>query len=1189
MSFVHLHCHSEYSLLDGANRIDDLISRAVEFEQPALAITDHGNLHAAWEFQEKARAQGIKPIVGMEAYVAPGDRRARSRATPGDRSYYHLVLLARDRVGYQNLIKLSSLAYTEGFYGKPRVDRELLAKYNEGIIVSSACMAGEVARHLLEDRADAAQEAAEWYANVFKDRYYLEVQAHEAGEQKKLNKEIFKLARKLSLPVIATNDSHFLREEDHDAHDVLLCIGLKKDRLDDNRMKYDRGLYFKTAQEIREHFHDRPDVLTNTLKIADEAGFAFEKKYYLPSFPLPKGAKTENDLLVKLATAGAFERYAPGAKKLPANVQERLDFELGVITKTGYAGYLLIVADFIAAARAKGIPVGPGRGSAAGSLVAYALRITDVCPLKFDLLFERFLNPERVSMPDIDVDFCEERRGEVIDYVREKYGRDCVGQIITFGTLKSRAAIKDIGRVLGFTPAETDAIAKLIPNQPNFSLTVKEAITKVPEIRRLYEGDERHQKLFDFAISLEGLARHAGIHAAGIVIAPGPLDEYVPICTQDSKGGGSGSDERVVVTQYDMNALEHAGMLKMDFLGLTTLTIIHDALVTIKARGREVPNLETLPLDDEATYRALRAGRTAGVFQFESPLATDLIRSMRADRFDDLVASSALMRPGPLDAGMHKVYIRRKRGEEAVTYALPELEEILSSTYGVITYQEQVMRIAQRLAGISLAEADVLRKAVGKKDAELIRKEIGKFVAKAVAKGYDKYVIAELASQIETFGRYGFNKSHSVAYSVLSYHTAYLKTHFPAEFMAALLSACIGDTDAVVKYINEARDLGLEILPPDVNESGYKFTVLDDKRIRFGLGAVRNAGRTAIESILQARRLKIEVGGSTMTTDGSAAIVDLPSSNIHRFSSLYDFAERVDLRTCNKRVFEALLYAGAFDGLGGHRAQFAAALDGAIQHASLLQAEAQTGQGSLFGDSGPASDSAPDAMQPALPNIPPMSEHERLTKEKETIGFYISGHPLEPFRAECELLATGTVAALGTWTDQPSSLAVVVTAIKKQVSKKSGNEFARLTVEDFSGSGEVLVFPEAWAAIHDRVQADVPVLIKGGYSKRDQGVEAATFIVESITRLAELRTQGQLSVSLDLGEGVSLPTLVMSDIRAVIEAHPGSAPLEVCWNGADGSRAKLRSASLKLSPASAALLELRALLGPERVHLVRAS
>jgi DNA polymerase-3 subunit alpha len=1160
MSFVHLHCHSEYSLLDGANRIDDLIAKAQEFEQPALAITDHGNLHAAWEFQEKAKKAGVKPIIGMEAYVAPGDRTQRGRSTTGERSYYHLVLLARDIEGYRNLVKLSSLAYTEGFYGKPRVDREILAKYNKGIIVSSACMAGEIATHLLADRFDDAKKAAEWYADTFKDRYYLEVQAHDAGEQAKLNKEVFKLAKATGLPVVATNDSHFLRAEDHDSHDVLLCIGLKKDRLDADRMRYDNGLYFKSAPEILQRFQAHPEVLENTLRVADQVEVNFEKKYHLPAFPLPKGAKTENDYLVKLATAGAKERYGDPYSK---EVADRLEYELGVITKTGYAGYFLIVADFIKAARDLGIPVGPGRGSAAGSLVAYALRITDVCPLKFDLLFERFLNPERISMPDIDVDFCEERRGEVLDYVRNKYGRDCVGQIITFGTLKSRAAIKDVGRVLGFTPAETDAIAKLIPNQPNFSLTVAEAIEKVPDIKRLYEQDDRHRQLLDFAISLEGLSRHAGVHAAGVVIAPGPLDEYVPVCTQETKGSGNNAEERVVVTQFDMNALEKAGMLKMDFLGLTTLTILHHALENIKARGREVPNLETLPLDDEQTYRALRAGRTAGVFQFESAVATDMVRSMRADRFDDLVASNALIRPGPLDAGMHRVYCRRKKGEEAVSYALPELEEILAPTYGVITYQEQVMRIAQRLAGISLAEADTLRKAVGKKDAELIKKELGKFSEKAIAKGYPKDVISDLSAQIETFGRYGFNKSHSVAYSVLSYHTAYLKVHFPAEFMASLLSACIGDTDSVVKYINEARDLGLEILPPDVNESGYRFTVITDTKIRFGLGAIRNVGETAIESIIAGRSKK-------------------------PYTSLYDFAEGVDLRMCNKRVFEALLHSGAFDGLGGHRAQFAAAVDGAIQAASLEQTEKATGQGSLFGEAASGS-SAGSATRPSLPNVPPLSEHQRLTKEKEILGFYISGHPLEPFRAETELLATHTVASLGSWHDQPMSLAVVVTAIKRQISKKSGNEFARLTIEDFSGTGEVLVFPEAWAAIADRVVADVPVLLKGAYGRRDQNADNPTFIVESITRLAELRTTGQISVAIDLAADLSFTTGVLKDIRAVVEAHPGAAPLEVRWLGTDGQKARMRSASLTVSPASNALLELRALLGPERVQLVRSA
>ncbi|HET7456700.1 MAG TPA: DNA polymerase III subunit alpha [Gemmatimonadaceae bacterium] len=1165
MSFVHLHCHSEYSLLDGANRIDSLIARAQELEQPALAITDHGNMHAAWEFQEKARKAKIKPILGMEAYVAPGDRRARGRPSPGAKPYYHLVLLAQNQEGYRNLVKLTSLSYTEGFYVKPRIDRELLAKHSAGLIVSSACLAGEVAQHLMENRWDEAKAVAEWYADVFKDRYYLEVQGHDSEGQHALNQQIFKLGAELNLPVVATNDAHFLKRDDHDAHDVLLCIGLGKDRADADRMHYDRGLYFKHAGEMREKFPDRPDVLENTLKIADEAGFEFSKKYHVPSFPLPAGIATENELLVKLSEEGARARYGD---PLPPEVRQRLDYELDVITKTGYAGYFLIVYDFIKAARDRGIPVGPGRGSAAGSLVAYALRITDVCPLKFDLLFERFLNPERVSMPDVDVDFCFERRGEVIEYVRQKYGKESVGQIVTFGTMKSRAAVKDVGRTLGFTPAETDALAKLIPNAPNHSLTVKQAIEEIPEVSKLYEGDPRYRQLLDFASKLEGLSRHTGVHAAGVVIAPGPLDQFVPVCTQASKGAGAaaasanGDDEKVVVTQYDMNCLEKAGMLKMDFLGLTTLTVITDAIRTVKERtGKEI-DIENVPLDDEETYRVLRAGRTAGVFQFESALATDVLRSMRCDRFDDLVASNALLRPGPLDAGMHKVYIRRKRGEEPVSYQLPELEPILSNTYGVITYQEQVMRIAQTLAGISLAEADVLRKAVGKKDAELIRKELGKFIEKSIARGYDKRVIEDIAGQIETFGRYGFNKSHSVAYSVVSYHTAYLKTHYRADFMAALLSSQIGDTDYVVKYINEARELGLEVLPPDVNESGYKFTPLDDTRIRFGLGAVRNVGQGAIDSILRARA----EGGP--------------------FKSIFDLCERVDLRLCNKRVFEALIAAGALDGLGGHRAQYQAVLDSAISEASLKQEDAAIGQGSLFGGESDG-ESRKAAAQLSLPNIAPWSEGERLTREKEILGFYISGHPLEPFRTECELFATHTVAQLGAWTPEPMTLGVVPTAVKRQMSKRSGAEFARLTVEDFSGSSEVLVFPEAWSVLADRIKTDVPILLKGGYSKRDQGAENPTFIVEKVTPFAEVRTNGQVAVALELKAGASLTPEVMRDVRAVADAHPGTAPLELRWSDAKGGSARLRSRSVTLAASGAALGELRALLGDERVKLVK--
>ncbi|MDB4913675.1 MAG: polymerase alpha subunit, partial [Gemmatimonadetes bacterium] len=1163
MSFVHLHCHSEYSLLDGANRIDDLIARALEFEQPALAITDHGNLHAAWEFQEKAKKAKLKPIIGMEAYVAPGDRRTRGRPAPGVKPYYHLVLLARDMIGYRNLIKLSSLAYTEGFYSKPRVDRELLAKYSEGLIVSSACLAGEVATNFEAGNEAGAREAAEWYANVFRDRYYLEVQAHDSEGQATLNSRIFALAGELNLPVIATNDAHFLKADDHDAHDVLLCIGLGKDYADQNRMHYDRGLYFKNHVEMAARFPERTDVLENTLKIADEAGFAFEKKYYVPSFPLPAGVATENELLVTLAQKGAHERYG---EVLSKEVQDRLEYELGVITKTGYAGYFLIVYDFIKAARDLDIPVGPGRGSAAGSIVAYALRITDVCPLKYDLLFERFLNPESVSMPDIDVDFCFERRGEVIEYVRQKYGKESVGQIVTFGTMKSRAAIKDVGRTLGFTPSETDAIAKLIPNGPAFSLTVKEAITQVPEIKKMYAGDERAKTLLDYAISLEGLSRHTGVHAAGVVIAPGPLDDYIPILTVNSKGAGAGAEDQVTVTQYDMNCLEKAGMLKMDFLGLTTLTVIRDALDNIQQRTGMRPNLDTVDMEDPGVYRMLRAGRTTGVFQFESPLATDMLRSMRCDRFDDLVASNALMRPGPLDAGMHKVYQRRKRGEEAVSYALPELEPILEPTYGVITYQEQVMRLAQVLAGISLAEADVLRKAVGKKDAELIRKELTKFVDKSVARGYDRKIIEELSGQIETFGRYGFNKSHSVAYSVVSFHTAWLKAYYPAEFMAAILSSSIGDTDSVVKFINEAREMNIEVLPPDVNESNYKFTVLDERRIRFGLGAIRNVGRNAIDSILTAKKAK-------------------------PFESFFDFTDRVDLTKCNKRVFEALIASGAMDGLGGHRAQYWHALDNAMQESSLKQQEAAMGQVSMFG--GFSDDASSPQAARVLPNVGIMAESERLTREKEILGFYISGHPLEPYRIECELFANSTVSQLGKWQAEPLSLGVVVTSIKRQLSKRSGAEFARLTVEDFSGSSEVLVFPESWGLLGDRVRPDVPILMKGGYSKRDQDAENPTFIVESVTPFAEMRLNGAVSISIDLVLGDALTLDTVSDVRAIIDAHAtshsGAPPLELRWSDGNGTRARLRSRSLRLAATQAALTDLRALLGNERVRLVRGS
>src|SRR3954454_15536460 len=964
MSFAHLHTHSEYSLLDGANRIPELVAHVKKLGMDSLAVTDHGNLHAAWSFYEEARAQGIRPILGFKAYLAFGPRTLREKPAWAPAAYSHLVLLAKNRAGYHNLVRLSSIGFVEGFYRRPRIDKEVLAAHSEGIVCLAACLSGEVALYLRQGKLDEARRSAEWFSQTFgPDGFWLEIQQHGIAEERQVTEGMLRLGQELGIGVVATNDAHYLKREDAEAHDVLLAIGTGSDLDDPKRFRFlGQESYVKSEAEMRALFPEQPETIDNTARVADRCEFDFEKRYFLPVFPRPAEYQTDEALLQQLANTGAEQRYG---SPLPTEVRERLEYELGVIERAGYAGYFLIVQDFIAAARERGIPVGPGRGSAAGSLVAYALGITDVCPLKFDLLFERFLNPERVSMPDIDVDFCFERRGEVIEYVRERYGRNSVGQIVTFGTMKARAAVKDVARVLRIPPGEADRLTKLIPSGPAYSLNIREAEKKIDELRELVRGNPLYRRLVDLSSRIEGISRHMSVHAAGVVIAPGPLAEYVPVCTAPTKGAGAALDgEESIITQYEMGALEKVGMLKMDMLGLKTLTVIHDTLTMLAARDGSAPDMNALELDDPAVYELLRDGRTAGIFQFESPLATDTLRAMRCDRFDDLVASNALLRPGPLDAGMHTVFVRRKLGLEKVTYPHPSLIEILEPTYGVITYQEQVMRIANVLAGFSLAEADVLRKAVGKKDQELANKEVAKFVERAIAQGHQRAAIEELGRQIVTFGRYGFNKSHSVAYSVLSYQTAWLKAHYPAEFMAALLSSEIGNTDKVVQYINEARELGLEILPPDMNESGFKFTVVGDRRIRFGLGAVRNVGEGAIASIIEGR-----AAGP--------------------YATLTELVERIDLRLCNKRVLESLVAAGACDSLGGHRKQLIEALEPALAEAQLLHQEREGGQGSLFGDTGQsAKDSngsappeAPEAPAvPALPDIPAWTEAERLAK-----------------------------------------------------------------------------------------------------------------------------------------------------------------------------------------------------------------
>ncbi len=1182
MSFVHLHTHSEYSLLDGANRLKDLVRKAQEFEMPALALTDHGCMHGAWSFQKVARSEGVKPIIGMEAYVAPGDRRARSRSGQGGKAHYHLVLLARDRQGYHNLVKLTSLGYTQGFYYRPRVDRQTLARYSDGLIVTSACMAGEVARHLSAGNADQAREVAEWYANTFPDRYYLEVQAHGTPGQAKLNSQVFALADDLGLPVVATNDAHFLQHDHHQAHDILVCIGTAKNHDDQNRLKYDEGLYFKTFDEMAAAFPEHPEVIENTLAIADEVTLSFAKKYHLPSFPLPDRFTDDNDYLVHLVEAGARERYGD---PLPDEVETRLRYELDVILKTGYAGYFLITWDFIRWARRQGIPVGPGRGSAAGSIVSYALRITDLDPIAHGLIFERFLNPERISMPDIDIDFCYERRGEVIEYVRKKYGRDAVGQIVTFGTMKSRAVIRDVGRVLGFNVGETDKIAKMIPNQPGQSYTVKEAVEGIQEVGALYGSDERHRRLFDYSMTLEGLSRHASVHAAGVVIAPGPLDDYVPICTQ-SKGSGSGpgreaakrgaDDGPDVVTQYDMNCLEDAGMLKMDFLGLKTLTVIHDAVRAVKGRLGEFRHPETgavfasdgmddVPLDDPGVYRMLANGGTSGVFQFESNLALDKLRAMRCDRFDDLVATNALIRPGPLDSGMTDKYIERKLGRQKVKYPAPGLEHVLDSTYGIIVYQEQVILIANDLAGYSLGEADVLRKAMGKKDAALIRAELGRFRKRAVAKGLAPTTAKRLAEQIKTFGRYGFNKSHSAAYSLLSYKTAWLKRYYPAEFMAALLSSVLDKTDDVVKYIGECRELGrsvpglddgLEVLPPDVNESGWKFTVVGKDTLRFGLGAVRGVGNAAVQSILAARAQ----GG--------------------RFANLFEFLERIDIRALNKRACEALIASGALDSFG-HRAQMVAGLDAAYGEASARLQEVEMGQQSLFGDV-----MGMERPLPELPTVPEWGDRERLTREKQALGFFISGHPLDRYRelvrAFDEIDAGGLKERMG----KSVEMACVVTGVAKQLSRRDGSEWGKVTVEGFQGTATVLGFKDVWKSCRDTLQTDAVVLVRGKVSDRERDEDDPPVFLDGAEKLADVPESGRVSVHIRVALDSDLADDAFRQARTVLQKHAGAAPVDVIFSERNGAHnGRFRSRALRVKANRETLRALEAIFGKGSVGL----
>jgi DNA polymerase-3 subunit alpha len=1149
-NFVHLHLHTDYSLLDGACGISRLMDRAAELRMPAVTLTDHGNLFAAVKFYDAAIKRGLKPIIGCEAYVAPASRFDKS--TDADRPN-HLVLLCENERGYRNLVKLASAAYTEGYYYKPRIDKDLLARHSEGLVGLSACLRGEVAAALSAGRYEAARQAAYDLRDIFgKGNFYLEIQDQGLEDERRINPDLVRLSRETGIPLVATNDCHYLTQQDAHAQEVLMCIQTGKTLSDSSRMKFATDqFYFKSYDEMLSVFGEIPEVLERTLEIAERCNLHLEKKQHVfPHFEVPPGETLET-FFEKVAREG-FARRRERLERLRAEgrlryaieaYEERLEREIELIKQMRFAGYFLIVWDFIRFAREQCIPVGPGRGSAAGSLVSYALHITDVDPLQHGLLFERFLNPERITFPDIDIDFCMRRRGEVIGYVTERYGRDNVSQIITFGTMGAKAVLRDAGRALDMPFAEVDKIAKLVPNVLN--ITLDEALAQSPELKQARDRDARVAQLLEVARRLEGFARHASTHAAGVVISPQPLQEIVPLYK-------SNKDE--ITTQYAMDDLEKIGLLKMDFLGLTTLTVIDDCLKLIEQGRGEKPDFEKLPLDDAATYELLGKGLTAGIFQFESRGMTDILRRAKPSRLGDLTALNALYRPGPIQGGMIDDFIARKMGRKQVTYDLSQLKEILEETYGVIVYQEQVMQIAASVAGFTLGEADVLRRAMGKKKHTEMVAMREKFLAGAAKNGVPPRKAEKLFELMEQFAGYGFNKSHSAAYALIAYQTAYLKTHYPVEFMSALLTSETGNTDKLTLYLNECRDMGIAILPPDVNASDRAFTP-EGKNIRFGLTAIKNVGEAAIESVLAARNA------------------------LGRFDNLFQFCENVDLRLLNKRVLESLIKAGALDSLGARRAQLMAVLDRAMEQGQRRQREDQSGQHGLFLGGAEAATTAPLT----LPDVAEWSENERLAGEKEVLGFYVTGHPLEKFRARLASLTRHDTASLEEIAhESPVTLAGILTSLRIRPSKK-GDLWAAGVLEDLRGTAELLVFPQAFQQLRDVLKRDSALLIKGRVRHEENA--RPKVVVQEAKPLAEQVDGGreQVLIRIDLehtSEGM------MEELERVLASHAGESPIVFELRRPDDFLARVRARRPKGAKAEAALLDrLRELVGEEAVRI----
>jgi len=1134
-SFVHLHLHTEYSPLDGSIRMKELMKKAAQFKMPAVAITDHGNLFGAIEFYQEAQRAGVKPIIGCEAYVAPGSHKDR----PGSRrdSAYHFTLLAENETGYRNLVKLVTAAHLDGFHYAPRIDKELLSAHAAGLIGLSGCLAGEINSAIQANNLEKAKQSAAEYRDILgQENFFIELHDHGMEEQRLCNRVLPKIARDIGVGLVAANDVHFLRRSDHDAHDVMLCIGTGKMVQDENRMRYVPELYLKSPAEMHEIFREFPEAITNTLEIGERCRVDLEfgrSKY--PEYPVPVG-KTREGYLRELCYQGLRERYGERAAT-DAELLKRLDYELGVLEKTGFVSYLLIVWDFIHFAKERGIPVGPGRGSAAGSMVAYVLGITDIDPLQFGLIFERFLNPDRVSPPDIDVDFCEARRGEVLEYVRQKYGERRVAQIITFGKLKAKSVVRDVGRVMGWSYRDADRIAKMIPNELN--ITLDSAVEKNPELKRAVATEPATRQLFDYAKVLEGLSRNAGVHAAGVVIADRDLSDYIPLC-RDVKGND-------VISQYAMGPLNDLGLLKMDFLGLKTLTVIEDTLALIRKRE---PNfsLKNIPLDDSAAFALYNRGETIGLFQMESGGMTSLSKQFDVKKLDDIIALIALYRPGPME--LIPEYVRAKKGITPIKYLHPLLEDICADTYGVMIYQEQVMAAASKLAGYSLAQADLLRRAMGKKDKEKMAKERRNFIEGCARtnKIPEKKANA-IFDLLEKFAGYGFNKSHSAAYGVISYQTAYLKAHYPVEFMAGLLSNEINNTEKISVFVGECKRMGISIMPPDINKSGLKFMPemwegpqRPDSRgtkaaptlnaIRYGLAAIKHVGETAMEAVIREREQRGD------------------------FFSLEDLCTRLDSRLANRKMLESLIKAGAFDFLGRDRAELYGCIDDAVGASVAAQRDRLAGQVSLF-DEATASTTA--RKRP----VTRWSEHEKLSYEKELLGFYVSGHPLDAYVEVFAAKNYRSIASLADLDDRaPFKIAGAIVQVEKKFTRREGKPFAVLWIEDLTDTLEVVVWNEVYLRVSDALAAGRVVEIKGTMDKREELLRATALGIRS---LPLGKTNGASERS---GDSSEQPTVLLQfstattgdelrQVREILVSSPGRRPVQLLFDRRDGSSLRL--------------------------------